>query len=62
MDPVPGAVLLYPMNFLAPKTIQKVRQCLEGRPVDTILSDMAPNLIGQREADHWKAVVSLMNI
>ena len=56
METVPGAILLYPQDFLAPNTLEKVRACLGGRKVDVLMSDMAPNLTGQREADHHKSM------
>ena len=59
MDPIEGVHLLTPMDFLSQQTTQRVTEYLKGRQVDLILSDMAPNLTGQREADHFRSIVRI---
>lgn len=52
-------VLLAPMDLRAEGTLERVRVVLENRRVDGVLSDMAPSLTGQRDADHLQSIVSL---
>lgn len=55
--PVPGAVSLFPLDFQSPQAIKKIQKALKHNPLDVILSDMAPNMSGQRDADHWNSMV-----
>lgn len=50
--PVPGAICLSQTDFTSPICQAKILSALDGRKVDLILSDMAPNVTGQHELDH----------
>ncbi|KAK8782523.1 mitochondrial rRNA methyltransferase 2 [Amblyomma americanum] len=52
IDPVPGATLIGNTDILKPESTTRVLQCLNGRPVDVVLSDMAPNASGVKSLDH----------
>jgi len=39
-----------------PAVIERIRDALRGRPVDLVLSDMAPNLTGIRDVDEARSV------
>jgi len=39
-----------------PAVVERIRETLEGRPVDLVLSDMAPNLTGIRDVDEARSV------
>ncbi|KAL8587814.1 hypothetical protein ACOMHN_021032 [Nucella lapillus] len=52
MMPVEGAYILHQSDFTLPDTQDKVRAILGGRPVDVVLSDMAPRATGQKSLDH----------
>lgn len=58
IDPVPGATLLSNTDILKSESTTRILQCLNGRPADVVLSDMAPNASGVRSLDH-EAVVAL---
>ena len=57
IEPLAGVTTLTPANFLAPRTIERIHRWLGGRAVDLLLSDMAPRMSGQREADHHHSMV-----
>jgi len=50
--PIPGTILLCPMDFTQISTQEKIHQCLNGKLVDVFLSDMAPNATGIASLDH----------
>lgn len=39
-----------------PAVVEQIRAALDGRPVDLVLSDMAPNLTGIRDVDEARSV------
>lgn len=55
MDPVPGAEVLQ-ADFATEEGLRTLRRALDGRPVDVILSDMAPDLSGIKVADQARAM------
>uniref|UniRef100_A0ABD2XKP2 rRNA methyltransferase 2, mitochondrial n=1 Tax=Trichogramma kaykai TaxID=54128 RepID=A0ABD2XKP2_9HYME len=50
--PIEGATLLANMDFTKKGTQDLIKQYLNERFVDVVLSDMAPNAIGMKDADH----------
>jgi 23S rRNA (uridine2552-2'-O)-methyltransferase len=56
MNPVEGAYILHQSDFTLPETQEKVFKILNGRPVDVVLSDMAPKATGQKSLDHDRIV------
>lgn len=56
VEPVHGALLIQ-ADFAADEGLAQVEAALEGRKVDLVLSDMAPNLSGVKEADQAKHYV-----
>ena len=50
VDPVPG-VALFQADFASDEGLAMVEKALEGKKVDLVLSDMAPNLSGVKDAD-----------
>lgn len=52
MYPIKGVTLLGNSDFTAPETWLKVKELLNGRPIDVVLSDMAPNATGVKLLDH----------
>ncbi|GAV05189.1 hypothetical protein RvY_15357 [Ramazzottius varieornatus] len=58
ITPYPGAIFLKDSDFTNPKVQKKILDMLEGRPVDVVLSDMAPNASGMRTLDH-DAIITL---
>ena len=50
MEPVEGVTFLQG-DFREPEVAQRLQDALGGRPVDVVLSDMAPNLSGIESAD-----------
>lgn len=56
--PIKGAVLLSGCDFREKSSHEKLYGVLEGRKVDAVLSDMAPNATGIKTMDH-DAIVSL---
>lgn len=52
MYPIEGVTLLGNSDFTCPKTWEKTKQILNGRPLDVVLSDMAPNATGVKHLDH----------
>jgi len=55
MDPVAGVQVLQ-TDFSEPAALAAVEGALAGRPVDLVLSDMAPNLSGQSAVDQPRAM------
>lgn len=53
VEPIAGVILLE-LDFLSPKAPDAIRQRLEGRAVDGVLSDMASPATGHRETDHLR--------
>ncbi|XP_022128802.2 rRNA methyltransferase 2, mitochondrial [Pieris rapae] len=49
--PIPGATILSNMDFSTIDAHDKVVNILDGKPVDLVLSDMAPSATGIRELD-----------
>lgn len=56
MMPVHGAFIIHQSDFTSPDTQQKILKILNGRPVDVVLSDMAPRATGQKSLDHEQIV------
>jgi len=52
MHPIKGVTLLGNSDFTSPTTWQKIKDLLNGRSVDLVLSDMAPNATGIKHLDH----------
>jgi 23S rRNA (uridine2552-2'-O)-methyltransferase len=55
MDPLPGVEVLLG-DFQEEEVFNHLLATLDGRPVDVVLSDMAPNMSGMRSIDQPKAV------
>ncbi|HZN25698.1 MAG TPA: RlmE family RNA methyltransferase [Burkholderiales bacterium] len=54
MAQVPGVTVIHG-DFEDAKTLEAVERALEGRPVDLVISDMAPNLSGIAAVDQARA-------
>ena len=54
--PIPGAVILENCDITSSATHQTITRLLEGRPVDVILSDIAPSATGIGSLDHEQIV------
>jgi len=52
MYPIKGVTLLGNSDFTSPTTWQKINDLLNGRSIDLVLSDMAPNATGIKHLDH----------
>lgn len=59
IHPVEGAHVLPNCDFTKPINQSKVFSLLDGRPVDIVLSDMAPNASGKHSLDH-EAIIQLV--
>ncbi len=55
IDPLPGVELLQG-DFLEEATLARLEAMLDGRPVDVVLSDMAPNISGINAVDQPRAM------
>lgn len=55
IDPIAGAHLIT-ADFREPEAVQALDSILAGKPVDLVLSDMAPNISGIRSADQAAAM------
>ncbi|MFO1312125.1 MAG: RlmE family RNA methyltransferase [Burkholderiales bacterium] len=55
MDPVAGVTFVQ-ADFREDEGLAAVEQALQGRPVDLVVSDMAPNLSGVEPADQARSV------
>ena len=53
MDPIPNVERIQG-DFREQTVLERLEQALEGRPVDLVLSDMAPNISGVRDADQTR--------
>ncbi|MBK1734260.1 23S rRNA methyltransferase [Halorhodospira abdelmalekii] len=60
MEPLPGVEMICD-DFAEPSGLQAVEAALEGRSVDVVLSDMAPNLTGHTAVDQ-PAVMALAEL
>lgn len=58
MEPLPGVELLQG-DFTAPATLQALRELVRPAPVDLVMSDMAPNLSGNRVMDQARTMALL---
>ena len=55
MDPLPGVEVLQG-DFLEEEVFNRLLDTLGGRPVDLVMSDMAPNMSGMRSIDQPRAM------
>ena len=55
IDPLPGVELIQG-DFLEESTLARLQQTLDDRPVDLVLSDMAPNISGIAAVDQPRAM------
>jgi 23S rRNA (uridine2552-2'-O)-methyltransferase len=55
MDPIPGVRFLV-ADFREPEGLEALTAILEGRKVDLVVSDLAPNLSGVESADQARSV------
>lgn len=55
MDPVPGAQFIQG-DFREQEVFDTILAALAGRPVDLVISDMAPNMSGERSVDQPRAM------
>ena len=55
MAPLPGVTFIQG-DFQEPETLERLEASLEGRAVDLVLSDMAPNMTGVRASDQARAM------
>jgi 23S rRNA (uridine2552-2'-O)-methyltransferase len=55
MEPLPGVEFI-PGDFHQAETLARLEAVLAGRPVDLVLSDMAPNISGIRAGDQARAM------
>jgi len=51
-EPVDGAIILPKRDFTEKTTQEEIKRLLEGKPIDVVLSDMAPNVSGNATMDH----------
>ena len=57
VEPVTGARLLSGYDFTTKETKSKMETMLEGRPLDIVLSDMAPNASGVKGYDQERSIL-----
>ena len=55
MDPIPGVTFIQG-DFRDDQVLAQLEQALENRPVDLVVSDMAPNLSGVASADQARSI------
>jgi 23S rRNA (uridine2552-2'-O)-methyltransferase len=55
MEPIPGVDFLQG-DFTAPQTLEALRELVGDKPVDLVMSDMAPNMSGNRAIDQPRSV------
>ena len=55
MEPIPGVEFLQG-DFTAPETLQALRNLVGPNPVDLVMSDMAPNMSGNRTMDQPRSL------
>jgi 23S rRNA (uridine2552-2'-O)-methyltransferase len=58
MEPIPGVEFLEG-DFTAPETLQALRNLVGPKPVDLVMSDMAPNISGNRSTDQPRSMALL---
>ena len=58
MEPIAGVDFLEG-DFTTPETLQALRELVGGKPVDLVMSDMAPNLSGNRVMDQPRSMALL---
>jgi 23S rRNA (uridine2552-2'-O)-methyltransferase len=58
MDPIPGVDFLQG-DFTTPETLQAMRELVGSSPVDLVMSDMAPNISGNRAMDQPRSMTLL---
>jgi 23S rRNA (uridine2552-2'-O)-methyltransferase len=58
MDPIPGVDFLEG-DFTAPETLEALRRLVGPAPVDLVMSDMAPNISGNRAMDQPRSMALL---
>lgn len=58
MEPIPG-VEFVEGDFTAPETLQALRNLVGSKPVDLVMSDMAPNMSGNRAMDQPRSLALL---
>jgi 23S rRNA (uridine2552-2'-O)-methyltransferase len=58
MEPIPGVEVLAG-DFTAPETLRALRALVGEQPVDLVMSDMAPNISGNRTIDQARTLALL---
>ena len=58
MEPIPGVDFLQG-DFTTPETLQALRDLVGEKPVDLVMSDMAPNISGNRTIDQPRVMALL---
>jgi 23S rRNA (uridine2552-2'-O)-methyltransferase len=58
MEPIPGVEFLQG-DFTTPETLAALRALIGGAPVDLVMSDMAPNISGNRAMDQPRSLALL---
>lgn len=58
MEPIPGVEFLQG-DFTTPETLAALRDLIGGARVDLVMSDMAPNMSGQRAVDQPRTIALL---
>jgi 23S rRNA (uridine2552-2'-O)-methyltransferase len=58
MEPIPGVEFLQG-DFTAPETLQGLRSLVGPKPIDLVMSDMAPNISGNRAIDQPRSLALL---
>jgi 23S rRNA (uridine2552-2'-O)-methyltransferase len=58
MEPIPGVEFLQG-DFTAPDTLQALRNLVGPKPIDLVMSDMAPNISGNRTIDQPRSLALL---
>lgn len=53
MDPLEGMTFIQG-DFEDPQIHDSIHRALQGRPVDGVVSDMAPSTVGEKRTDHWR--------
>jgi 23S rRNA (uridine2552-2'-O)-methyltransferase len=55
MDPIPEVTVLHG-DFREDEVLQQLLAALDGKPVDLVMSDMAPNMSGVKSVDQPRAI------
>lgn len=58
MEPIPGVEFVQG-DFTAPETLEALRNLVGPKPIDLVLSDMAPNMSGNRTIDQPRSLTLL---